>query len=241
VIRTAKRKGIQLEANFLEAVIETFARGNQWEWCEMIYEEWLAHGHSLSSSNCVSMVRLLAINGQASSATRVVSSSLSYHSLTVKTSGTEGYLNFARSTYFGTITAAHRAGLTALADLLYTQAVEEGTMEWAVKENTDSQVTLDLHGTNVAVAVAGVRVGLRESFRALPESGMPNIIIVTGRGLNSKTRFKPVLRGEVQDLLINEFYPPITSSTARNNLGALELDGGDVKEWVQWERKVKGR
>ena len=166
--------------------------------------EWLAHGHSLSSSNCVSMVRLLALNGQASSATRIVSSSLSYHSLTVQDSATEGYLNFARSTYFGTITAAHRAGLTALADLLYMQAVSEGVMEWAVKENTDHQVTLDLHGTNVAVAVAGVRVGLRETFRTLPESGMPSIMIVTGRGLNSKTKFKPVLRGEVQDLLINE-------------------------------------
>jgi hypothetical protein len=150
------------------------------------------------------MVRLLALNGQASSATRIVSSSLSYHSLTVQDSATEGYLNFARSTYFGTITAAHRAGLTALADLLYMQAVSEGVMEWAVKENTDHQVTLDLHGTNVAVAVAGVRVGLRETFRTLPESGMPSIMIVTGRGLNSKTKFKPVLRGEVQDLLINE-------------------------------------
>jgi len=59
----------------------------------------------------------------------------------------------------------HRSGLSTPADYLYTLAVAEGALEWAVKETTVNMVTLDLHGTNVAVAVAGVRVGLRETFR----------------------------------------------------------------------------
>jgi len=60
-------------------VIETFSRSNQWEWCSLIFSDWISNSHSLSSSNVVAMVRLLSMNGKAEEATKFVRESLEHY------------------------------------------------------------------------------------------------------------------------------------------------------------------
>ena len=112
-------------------------------------------------------------------------------------------------------------------------------MPWIVSSYNSTTVTFDLHSLNVASACAAVRVGLREVFRN-PDVDV-DVLIVTGRGKNSRVKYEPVLRPQIQELLIEAIYPPLPSYTLKGNMGAIMLEREGVREWVNYESWVKGR
>jgi hypothetical protein len=104
---------------------------------------------------------------------------------------------------------------------------------------------------NVAMAHSAVRIALQQYV--LPENSSAeclsnveekqkdgDMIIVTGRGMNSAQRLRPVLRPEIQRMLLEEFYPPLSTTSIPGNMGALRVPANDVKEWVLEQRKQKG-
>ena len=48
-----------------------------------------------------------------------------------------------------------------------------------------------------------------------------DLVIITGRGKNSVTRLEPILRPEVQRMLVDEFYPPLSSWTLGSSSSSL--------------------
>ena len=66
------------------------------------------------------------------------------------------------------------------------------------------------------------------------------MIIVTGRGRNSALRMRPVLRPEVQRMLLEEFYPPLSTTSIPGNMGAVRIPSSDISAWLSHQRKQKG-
>ena len=67
-----------------------------------------------------------------------------------------------------------------------------------------------------------------------------DILIVTGKGKRSSRHLRPVLRPEVQRMLVEEFYPPIGTSSTPNNLGALKISADDANAWIEHQQQQKG-
>ena len=214
-----------LPTAFLKDALNTLSRGGQWEWAHLIFTQW---SRPLSPGNVVSVSDILLSHGRSSDVLPTLSVALRD-----KTKA------FRRAAYFGVVTAAHNRNVPKLADECYECAVKARAMPWIVSSYNSTTVTFDLHSLNVAGACGAVRVGLREVFRD-PDVDV-DVVIVTGRGKNSKVPYEPILRPQIQDLLIDAIYPPLPSYTLRGNLGAIMLEREGVREWVSWESWVKGR
>jgi pentatricopeptide repeat protein len=168
--------------------------------------------------------------------------------------------NYFRDVYSQAIGSLHRNGDFASADELYCTAVEEGLLPWVIVEppqnhpSTESRneapLTLDLHGMTSSIAQSAVRVALqRELFRTPSwlncstdddmHSRRRDVIIVTGRGVNSADRFQPILRPQVQQMLTEEFYPPLSSSSLKGNMGALLVPAEDVNAWLLFHKQQR--
>jgi hypothetical protein len=50
---------------------------------------------------------------------------------------------------------------------------------------------------------------------------------------------QPVLRPEVQRLLIEEFYPPLSTSTAPANPGRIIVKAAEVRAWTDYNLKTR--
>jgi len=172
--------------------------------------------------------------------------------------------NYFRDVYAQAIGSLHKNGDFACADELYCTAVEEGILPWAVvepatpkhtnvdAENCVSPLTLDLHGMSASVAKSAVRVALQRELFRMPswlnssateddtKSEQREIIIVTGRGAHSTDRFQPILRPQVQQMLTEEFYPPLSSSSLKGNMGALLIPAEDVNAWLLYHKQQRG-
>lgn len=51
---------------------------------------------------------------------------------------------------------------------------------------------------------------------------------------------RPVLRPEVQRMLLEEFYPPLGTTTLPVNMGALRISSIDINAWLDHQREQKG-
>jgi hypothetical protein len=67
-----------------------------------------------------------------------------------------------------------------------------------------------------------------------------DIIIITGRGAHSSDKYRPVVRPEVQRMLTEEFYPPLTTVSLSGNLGAVTVPAQEVEEWISFHREQRG-
>ena len=106
---------------------------------------------------------------------------------------------------------------------------------------SETRVTLDLHGLNLAVAHSAVRIALQqEAISSNRKISATDLVIVTGRGLNSALRMRPVLRPEVMHMLQEEFYPPLSTMSVPNNMGAIRVSSDDISEWVSHQQQQKG-
>ena len=145
------------------------------------------------------------------------------------------------------ITALYHAGLYNVADDVFVDAVSRGSLPFNLLKQTygvERRFTLDLHGMNLAVAHSAVRVALQQEVLsasyATSDVWDNDMVIVTGRGRNSALQMRPVLRPEVQRLLVEEFYPPLSTTSVQGNLGALRVPASDISEWLLHQRQQKG-
>ncbi|GMH68228.1 hypothetical protein TL16_g04881 [Triparma laevis f. inornata] len=222
---------LKLPTSLLKDILNSLRMDKQWEWGLQVYMEWVERGRGVSSGNVVSVCAGLAESRRTEEIKVIVKEA------------TNKYKNdqeFVKSVYFGAITKCHLHSLSTTSDYLYSLGVKQGSLPWVIKEYNDEEVTFDLHGFNIGLAGCGVRVGLREVFRE-GWGGGRRVRIITGRGANSRVKEEPVLRSKVMDMLIEDVYPPIVSWSEVGNVGVLVLEEKGVKEWVEWEREMKGR
>jgi pentatricopeptide repeat protein len=144
--------------------------------------------------------------------------------------------------YIGAITALHNNGLYDDADEVFISGITQGYLPFAFEKQDDENVfVLDLHGLNVAMAHSAVRVGMRRlAAESTEESKTYNMMVITGRGRNSALRMRPVLRPEVQRMLLEEFYPPLNTVSAPGNTGALLVFAEDISAWQVHQQEQKG-
>jgi hypothetical protein len=72
------------------------------------------------------------------------------------------------------------------------------------------------------------------------ETTQSNMMIITGKGRNSEMHLRPILRPEVQRMLLEEFYPPLNTMSIPGNMGALTILGPDIEAWQKHQQKQKG-
>lgn len=156
-------------------------------------------------------------------------------------------LAYSISIFVQAITNLHREGLYESADDVFLSALTNNILPFHLQPSIaseDNHVTLDLHGMNLAVAHCAVRVAMQQGILAVSwnEKHMKDcdLIIITGRGQRSKSHLRPVLRPEVQRMLLEEFYPPISTSSIPGNTGALHVSAEDIREWLTHQRAQTG-
>ena len=115
----------------------------------------------------------------------------------------------------------------------------------ATESESDTKIEgfqLDLHGMNKAMAHSAVRVSLQHLMQVNTNLGSDSeITIIIGKGKRSSQHLRPVLRPEVQRMLLEEFYPPLgTSSVPGGNLGVLKGSISEIDAWVQHQQQQKG-
>ncbi len=153
--------------------------------------------------------------------------------------------SYERAVYTEAITSLFQYGLYDNADELYATAASQGYLPWAVVDKrSSSRLQLDLHGMNKAMAHSGVRVSLQQiaNMKAIAPNGIigQNVMIVTGKGARSSQHLRPVLRPEVQRMLMQEFYPPISSTSVPGNMGALTISSEDINAWLGHQKQQRG-
>jgi hypothetical protein len=97
-----------------------------------------------------------------------------------------------------------------------------------------------LHGCSLPVAHAAIRVALHEHHARFPPtgpSGLVDLVVITGRGVHSAERLQPVLRPEVQTLLVERFA--LSSWTAPGNQGRLVVDAAGIAAWAEQAQDTK--
>jgi pentatricopeptide repeat protein len=133
--------------------------------------------------------------------------------------------------YTAAITILHQYGHYPQADSLYQLAVQYGKAR-----GLNAKCELDLHGMNVPVAAAAVRCALKDiaqSWHGAGEGSLRDLVLITGVGKGSLVEWNPVLRPHVQDLLVEQFYPPIDSVTQPGNPGRVVVTGSTIRSWLK--------
>jgi hypothetical protein len=144
--------------------------------------------------------------------------------------------------YVGAVTALHNSGQYDDADEFFMSGIQDQFLPFNFfREN--GQFVLDLHGLNVALAHSVVRIALRQQIATQAEEGASsqcNMMIITGKGRNSEFRLRPILRPEVQRMLLEEFYPPLNTMSVPGNIGALTILAQDIEAWQEQQQQQKG-
>jgi len=153
------------------------------------------------------------------------------------------------SIYIAAIQAYHSFGMYDSAAEWFEKAVSYGLMgselklavEQGIKHNSAS-IVIDLHGYVLPVANAAIRFTMNEIWRLCQETqacGVKPLEIVTGIGKHSTTQFKPTLRPEVQRMLVEEFYPPIYTSTKPGNSGRVLISQQMISDWIDYNKNAR--
>jgi hypothetical protein len=148
-------------------------------------------------------------------------------------------VSYEHMLYIGAVTSLHKYGLYDDADEIYVSGVSEGYLPF-VFESQGDQVVLDLHGLNVAMAHSAVRIAMRQQTAIFNEPSTSDMMIITGRGRNSAFHLRPVLRPEIQRMLVEEFYPPLNTVSVPGNMGAIVVNADDISRWQEHQEEQKG-
>lgn len=223
---------------------------SQYAWAMRATLDWIEWSGRRPPVDAVSAVcRVLAKRGKGQQVVNLVSRVL-------QVSPNANEPTYEYFVYTEAITALYRNGCYDRADELYASAVACDALPWAVVSGgaiTSPNLTLDLHGMTSAVAHSAVRVALQREVQSASwsmtddasDSGEMlwerDVVVITGRGKGSERRYRPVLRPEVQRMLVEEFYPPIGTSSIPGNMGALQLPSSDIEGWLNHQRGQKGK
>jgi len=137
--------------------------------------------------------------------------------------------------YSAAITIYHQYGCYLEADSLYHTAVVHGRVpvDFSLFR---AENLLDLHGLSAPVASAAVRHALgqvREEWLRCGPSAVKDLVLISGLGKGSLVRFSPTLRPLVQDMLVEQYYPPINSVTQPGNAGRVVVGRGSLLAWLE--------
>lgn len=142
---------------------------------------------------------------------------------------------FSWDFYSAAITIYHQSGCFAEADALYQQAVLHGKVPVDVTL-TPADHALDLHGMSAPVAAAAVRYALkriREEWWRCGPAAVKDLVLISGVGKGSLVPFRPTLRPAVQDMLVEQYYPPIDSTTQPGNAGRVVVGRESLLAWLE--------
>jgi hypothetical protein len=147
--------------------------------------------------------------------------------------------------YIGAITSLHKNGMYDDADEVFVSAISQGFLPFVFgKQPEENMFVLDLHGVNIALAHSAVRIAMRRLANEKTEDPAartdPDMMIITGRGRNSALWMRPVIRPEVQRMLLEEFYPPLNTISVPGNTGALMVYNNDISAWQTHQQEQKG-
>ena len=241
----------------ISAATLCFEIRSQYAWAVRAIEDWIEWSGRRPPPEAVSATcRILAKRGKGQQVVSLMSRVLQVSMSTVEgEEGEESAMTYDRIVYNEAIMALYSNGFYERADELYVSAVGGSVLPWAPIADTnasnkeieqDSTLTLDLHGMTAAIAHSAVRVALQREVQQLDwnatseESSGRDVIIITGRGRRSERRFRPVVRPEVQRMLVEEFYPPLSTSSVPGNMGALLVPSGDIQAWLEHQKEQKG-
>lgn len=110
---------------------------------------------------------------------------------------------------------------------------------------------VDLHGFTTPVARAAIRSALnvlkteddyvdKTMRRVSPPRQIRvgrSLVVITGKGRNSKEWLEPVLKPSVQHWLESEFTPSLKAAEQADNPGRLVVCAKNIQEWVRARRE----
>ncbi|KAL3931432.1 MAG: hypothetical protein SGBAC_011311 [Bacillariaceae sp.] len=208
---------------------------SQYAWAVRSIKDWISwSGRSLPPRAVLSVIRVLSARGRGDEVKDLLSDIIHHPAILVNNEdGEEEML------YSGACTALHRNGLYDDADEIYVSGVSNGSLGFSFGPGEEAMV-LDLHGLNVALAHSAVRVAMRHLTTMPKRQEKLDMMIITGRGRNSALHLRPVLRPEIQRMLLEEFYPPLNTVSVPGNMGALLVNADDISRWQEHQEGQKG-
>ena len=229
----------------LTASVLAFETRSQYAWAIRVIDDWIEwSGRRPAKEAIFSACRILAARGVGNEVIQLVTKVIGIpnHSKRSKRKVHTYASSYEMAVFTEAITALYKRGLYDSADELYVNAISGGFLPFSTIEQTsESQFKIDLHGMNRVIAHSAVRVSLQHLIQSKPTRGLDrDILIVTGKGKRSSRHLRPVLRPEVQRMLVEEFYPPIGTSSTPNNLGALRISADDANAWIEHQQQQKG-
>jgi hypothetical protein len=229
----------------LTAAVLSFEVRSQYAWADRAISDWIEwSGRRPRKEAVFSACRILSSRGRGNQVNDLLLRVLQVPSSEiVNKSALPTYeTSYEMAVYTEAITALYKDGLYDNADYLYVRAIKEGYLSLAGVETVSDEVfRIDLHGMNKAIAHSAVRVSLQHLVQSKSSEKLEqNVMIITGRGKRSLRHLRPVLRPEVQRMLMEEFYPPMGSMSVRGNMGALTIEAKDVNAWLDRQQQQKG-
>ncbi|GAX22747.1 hypothetical protein FisN_2Lh576 [Fistulifera solaris] len=232
-------KDYNILCNALGITISCLCENHQPAWVVRSIDDWILwSGHKPPHEAVIKAVRLLSSKGQHNSVASLLSKSIS--------AGLEEDPTYEIRLVVGAISTLYKDGHSVAADDIFLLAVTNGWIPFDLKRQdvAGGALVLDLHGMNLPMAHSAVRIAFQQGL--LTDTG-PNddesvndLVIVTGRGRNSALKMRPILRPAVQRMLVEEFYPPIGTTSIPGNMGALRICSEDIRAWLQFQRQQKG-
>jgi hypothetical protein len=238
-----RRNYAKVEPAF-NAAIKCLAVRSQYAWIVRLIDDWIRWcGRRPPRDAVLAAIRVLSSRGRGGEVNNLIIRCTSIPSSRTKLDNN----SYELMIFVGAITSLYQEGHYDDADDAFLSAISKKILYL----NLDSkcipgqrEITLDLHGMNLAVAHSAVRVALQQlALTGQWESAdriVTQAIIVTGRGLNSELRMQPVLRPEVQRMLLEEFYPPLSTTSLPGNMGALLISSEDISAWIAHQQSQKG-
>ena len=224
----------------LYAVTRSLETHSQYAWAVRAIEDWIEwSGRQPRVESVLSVIRVLSTNGRVEDIRKLIDTCLRKDLSSSVTKNNN--MSYEEMLYVGTISALHNNGLYDDADEFFMSGIQDGFLPFNfIREN--GQFVLDLHGLNVALSHSVVRIALRQQAAtfAEEETSHSNMMIITGKGRNSEFQLRPVLRPEVQRMLLEEFYPPLNTMSVPGNIGALTVLAQDIEAWQEQQQQQKG-
>jgi hypothetical protein len=223
----------------LTQAIRCLESHNQDAWAVRAILDWIQWSHRRPRAEAVlSAIRVLASKGLGDEVKNLVSDCLCDDLGWCSTKKRVGYEEML---YIGAVTSLHHSGLYDDADEIFMSGISSGHLPFNFVRDENRRYILDLHGLNVALSHSAVRIAMRQHAASFDnEAEASDMMIITGRGKNSALHLRPVLRPEVQRMLMEEFYPPLNTLSVTNNIGALLVLSQDIQAWQQHQEEQKG-
>jgi hypothetical protein len=256
VLRTNPKKVRGVDCTILESRHEQLVpaltatcicleKRSQYAWGERVISEWIKwSGRQPRPEAVLATVRNLSERGLGEEVKVLLSQCIDPKNPNTRKYTKDG-VGYEEMLYIGAITSLHNCGMYDDADEVFVSAISQGFLPFVFGEQQDANLfVLDLHGVNVAMAHSAVRVAMRrlasEKFDDVETHVPPDMMIITGRGRNSALWMRPVIRPEVQRMLLEEFYPPLNTVTVPGNTGALMVYNNDISAWQTHQQEQKG-